>query len=260
MKPETSDAKTPRLDAPNRRVMLRRGLGAAPILATLSSRSALGTGTTKCTTSLAMSGNLSRGPLGSCGVSPGCWKNKAASEWWIQDGAKRIQEIFDVFKDTSNKPQWRISTPGNAANVRSNLLSGNLAYFKGSFMQGLNGTVHAYCVLKSNSTTYKSTSPNVVELTGNGFLSQLISAALNAAFFRDSGLFGAQQLYPYSLFEVVNTVNNKLRGQVFKTSSEVTSATTYLNNLFSATITDGYECGQIDGPSSNSYFIPDPIT
>jgi hypothetical protein len=259
MKPDTSDAKTPRLDAPNRRAMLRRGLGAAPILATLSSRSALG-GSSLCTKSIAMSGNLSRGPLGSCGVSPGCWKNNASTDWWIKDGPKKIQEIFDVFADTSNKPQWRISTPGNATNVRNNLLSGNLSYFSGSFMQGLNGQVHAYCVLKSTSTTYKSTSPNVVELTGNGFLSQLISAALNAAFFRDSGQFGAGQLYPYSLVEVINLVNGTLRGQVFKTSAEVTSKTTYLNNLFSATITDGYECGQIDGPGANQYFVPDPIS
>jgi len=261
MNAEPREEITPQpLAAPNRRTLLRRGIGAAPVvLGTLASRSALGTGTV-CTRSMAMSGNLSRGPIGSCGVSPGCWKNKAKYEWWIADGTKKIQQIFDVFADTSNKPQWRISTAGNAANVRSNLISGNINYFKGSFMEGLNGTVHAYCVLKTDANTYKTTSPNVVEITGNGFLSQIICGALNAAFFRDSGVFPSQLLFPYSLVEVINLVNSQLRSKTFKTSSEVTSVTTGLNNLFSATITDGYECGWIDGPSSQSYYVPDPIT
>jgi hypothetical protein len=258
----TPDQARPSIAAPNRRTLLRRGIGAAPVvLGTLASRSALGTGTGAfCTRSLAMSGNLSRGPIGSCGVSPGCWKNKAKNEWYIQDGTKKIQQIFDVFADTGGKPQWRISTPGNAANVRANVCNGNISYFKGSFMEGLNGTVHAYCVLKSDANTYKSTSPNVVEITGNGFLSQIICGALNAAFFRDSGVFPSQLLFPYSLLEVINLVNSQLRSKTFKTNTDATTATGYLNKLFSDTITDGYECGMIDGPSSQSYYVPDPIT
>jgi hypothetical protein len=259
MKLDNSNTAPSGVDLPNRRTLLWRGLGAAPVLATLSSRSALG-GPAACTASIAMSGNLSRGPIGSCGVSPGCWKNKAADQWYIQDGPKKIQEMFGAFADTTGKPQWRISTPGDAANVRSNLLSGNLSYFKGSFMQGLNGLVHAYCVLKTDANTYKTTSPNVIEITGNGFLSQLISSGLNAAFFRESGLFGSQQLYPYSLLQVAATVNNRLRGQVFKTNADTLNTSSSLNSLFEATITDGYECGQIDRPSSSAYFVPAPIT
>ena len=195
-----------------RRTLLRRGLGAAPVLATLSSRSALGA-TSLCTKSMAMSGNLSRGTLSSCGVSPGCWKNKGSAEWWIAEGPKRIQEIFDAFIDAPNgtngyKPQWRVSLSGNGYNVYKNIKNVSYSEFAGSFTQGLYGDVHAYCVLKGTDGNYKTTPDNVVEITGNGFLSQLISAALNAAFFRDSGSFGVSQLYPYSLYDVINLVNS----------------------------------------------------
>ena len=85
-------------------------------------------------------------------------------------------------------------------------------------------------------------------------------AALNAAFFRDSGVFPSSTLFPYTLLQVVNLVNSTLRSKTFKTNTDATTSTTSLNNTFSATITDGYECGMIDGPSSQSYYVPDPIT
>jgi hypothetical protein len=191
-------------------------------------------------------------------------EKKASSEWWIADGPKRIQQIFDVFIDAPNgtngyKPQWRVSLSGNGYNVHQNIKSISYSGFAGSFTQGLYGDVHAYCVLKGTDGNYKKTPDNVVEITGNGFLSQLISAALNAAFFRDSGLFGVSQLYPYSLYDVVSLVNSALR-QNFTSPSQVSAAIMYLNNTFSSTITDGYECGLIEAPSSKSMFVPDPIT
>lgn len=208
--------------AARRRFLLTGGLASMPMIATLASRPALAT-TAACTISKTLSNNPSFAPTANCGVSPGCWKNQAASDGqWQSTSYSPGQSLTAVpALGALNRGQWQTVAASG----------GN------TLINALNGNVHAVCTLKDGKTH---------TIKGSGFLSQCIAALLNADFFNRF----TPPRYPLTVSGVQSFIENNLNlnpgspGQPIADKQIAQANASAITDYFASLITDGYPCGK----------------
>jgi hypothetical protein len=214
-----SNSKTPHTQ--QRPALGRRGfvLAGAPIILTLANRPALasgkkGGGGFVCSMSILASANLSN-PVeagANCGVSPGCWKNRAYDEsgtkLWESTGYTPTQTVGDVFPPPapSATGKWKWSDPNKTLHQALGSDPPKLGYKYGS-----------------NSTNYNS---------GNGVINEIIAGFLNANAFNGGHLLFGMVMnghYPYSPGEITGAFS-VLWAKTPSSESGVTSAVWALRN------------------------------
>jgi hypothetical protein len=199
----------------------RRGfvLAGAPFIMTLTNRPALAGGTTGggdtvCTFSILASLNLSQ-PLeagANCGVSPGCWKNKA-----LNDGIWKA--VGDPTDAPPNDVNSIINPPGN----------GEVGKWKWS-----NESASLYSALGSSPPKlgFRKTSGTTWYNSGNGVINEILAGYLNIMTFNNGlELFGTVMWghYPISLAQF-NAAKTTLFSVVPSSSGDVNTAVENFRN------------------------------